>query len=297
MELQTEVAIVGGGPVGLVLALYLDFYGIKSTLLNTETAARWHPKGNGQNARTMEHYRRLGFSDEVRRLGLPGDHPFDQAYFTRLSSHEIYRFPMPTGDEKACAGNVSRQPDVSRFAIAERVRRCDRRCPFDAGRLVTQDETAVRVHARKTDGSAEAIWKAPYAVACDGARSLIRKTLGIAYEGDVQKKDAYWAGQFFSIHMRIPDLYPKFVGHRRAWMYWAINPDPHTRGVIIALNGVDEFMMLIKPSGGRRDVDTDEGAGWVKRAIGADIPVQVLGHYPWNAGQALVAERYKAGRS
>jgi 2-polyprenyl-6-methoxyphenol hydroxylase-like FAD-dependent oxidoreductase len=160
----------------------------------------------------------------------------------------------------------------------------------------TQDETAVRLHARKTDSSDETIWTAPYAVACDGARSLIRKTLGIGYEGDVQTKDAYWAGQFFSIHMRIPDLYPKFVGHRRAWMYWAVNPDPHTRGVIIALNGADEFMMLIKPSGGKRDVDTGEVAGWVKRAIGADIPVHVLGHYPWNAGQALVAERYKAGR-
>lgn len=54
------------------------------------------------------------------------------------------------------------------------------------------------------------------------------------------KKVAYWAGQFFSVHMRIPDLYPKFVGHRRAWMYWAVNPDPDTRGVIIALNGIDE---------------------------------------------------------
>ena len=310
MELQTEVAIVGGGPVGLVLALYLDFHGIKSTLLNTETEARWHPKGNGQNARTMEHYRRLGFSDEVRRLGLPGDHPFDQAYFARLSSHEIYRFPMPPGDERIAMRRqmpiTDQLPEpmfhvnqmyVERYLLerVRAVRTVDVRFGWQVD-WFTQDETTVRVHARKTDGSAEAIWKAPYAVACDGARSLIRKTLGIAYEGDVQKKDAYWAGQFFSIHMRIPDLYPKFVGHRRAWMYWAINPDPHTRGVIIALNGVDEFMMLIKPSGGRRDVDTDEVAGWVKRAIGADIPVQVLGHYPWNAGQALVAERYKAGR-
>ena len=96
--------------------------------------------------------------------------------------------------------------------------------------------------------------------------------------------------------MRIPDLYPEFVGHRRAWMYWAVNPDPATRGVIIALNGVDEFMMLVKPSGGRIDVDVEEVAGWVKRSIGADIPVEVLGHYPWSAGQALVAERYQAGR-
>jgi len=61
--LSTPVAIVGGGPVGLVLALFLDFYGVKSTVFNTEPNERWHPKGNGQNARTMEHYRRLGFSD------------------------------------------------------------------------------------------------------------------------------------------------------------------------------------------------------------------------------------------
>ena len=53
-----------------------------------------------------------------------------------------------------------------------------------------------------------------------------------------------------------PDLYPKFVGHRRAWMYWAVNPDPHTRGVIFALNGADEFMMLIKPERGKTGVDT-----------------------------------------
>jgi 2-polyprenyl-6-methoxyphenol hydroxylase-like FAD-dependent oxidoreductase len=304
-DLTTPVAIVGGGPVGLVLALYLDFYGIKSTLFNTETEARWHPKGNGQNARTMEHYRRLGFSDEVRRLGLPGDHPFDQGYFTRLSAHEIYRFPMPTGDERIAMRRdmpvTDQLPEpmfhvnqmyVERFLL-ERVRKLasvDVRFGWEVD-WFTQDENAVRVHARKIDGSAQGIWTAPYAVACDGGRSLIRKTLGIGYEGDVQKKDAFWAGQFFSIYMRIPDLYPKFVGHRRAWMYWAVNPDPHTRGVIIALNGADEFMMLVKPQGGKRDVDTKEVAGWVRRSIGADIPVHVLGHYPWNAGQALVAER------
>ena len=121
-----------------------------------------------------------------------------------------------------------------------------------------------RIHACKTDGSQEGTWTAAFAVACDGGRSFIRKTLGIGYEGDVQKENAYWAGQFFSIHMRIPDLYPKYVGHRRAWMYWAVNPDPNTRGVIIALNGQDEFMMLVKPKGGKTDVDRDEVADWVQ---------------------------------
>jgi 2-polyprenyl-6-methoxyphenol hydroxylase-like FAD-dependent oxidoreductase len=306
----TPIAIVGGGPVGLLLAIFLDYYGVKSTLFNTEPEARWHPKGNGQNARTMEHYRRLGFSDEVRRLGLPDDHPFDQAYFTRLSSHEIYRFPMPTGRERIAMRRempvTDQMPEpmfhvnqmyVERFLLeqARSRKNIDIRFGWDVD-WFTQDETQVRIHARKVGSEEEGIWTAQYAAACDGGRSFVRKTLGIAYEGDVQRKDAYWAGQFFSIHMRIPDLYPKFVGNRRAWMYWAVNPDPHTRGVIIALNGNDEFMMLVKPKGGRSDVDIGEVRGWVQRSIGADIPVEIIGYYPWNAGQALVAERYKAGR-
>ena len=307
---ETQVAIVGGGPVGLVLALLLDFHGIKATLFNTEPTERWHPKGNGQNARTMELYRRLGFSDQVRLLGLPGDHPFDQGYFTRLSSHEIYRFPMPSRDERIAMRKqmpvTDQMPEpmfhvnqmyVEHFLLA-RVRKrpnIDVRFGWEVDAF-TQDDKGVTLHARQTDGAQEGCWRAAYAVACDGGRSFVRSKLGIPYEGDVQKKDAYWAGQFFSIHMRIPDLYPKFVGHRRAWMYWAVNPDPNTRGVIITLNGIDEFMMLVKPRGGRTDVDIDEVTDWVKRSIGADIPVEIIGFYPWSAGQALVAERYKAGR-
>ena len=309
-DLQTPVAIVGGGPVGLVLALYLDFYGVKCTIFNTEPEARLHPKGNGQNARTMEHYRQLGFSDEIRKLGLPDDHPFDQAYFTRLSKHEIYRFPMPNRIERIAMRRQMPVTDqlpepmyhvnqmyVERYLLARarKAANIDVRFGWQV-QWFTQDENAVRIYAAKADGTQQGNWTAHYAVACDGGRSLVRKTLGIGYEGDVQKKDAYWAGLFFSIHMRIPDLYPKFVGHRRAWMYWAVNPDRNTRGVIIALNGADEFMMLVKSKDGRRDVDTNEIARWVQQSIGADIPVHVLGHYPWRAGQALVAERYRAGR-
>ena len=56
------VAIVGGGPVGLMLALFLDLYGVRSVIFNSEPEVRRHPKGSTHNSRTMEHHRRLGIA-------------------------------------------------------------------------------------------------------------------------------------------------------------------------------------------------------------------------------------------
>ena len=60
-----RVIIIGGGPAGMALALNLAALGVRSVLINRETGPRWHPKGSTQNARTMEHYRRLGIVEKV----------------------------------------------------------------------------------------------------------------------------------------------------------------------------------------------------------------------------------------
>jgi len=44
----------------------------------------------------MEHYRRLGFADEIRQAGLPADYPTDVAYFTRYTDYELARFQLPS---------------------------------------------------------------------------------------------------------------------------------------------------------------------------------------------------------
>src|SRR6185295_13285354 len=95
----TSVAIVGGGPVGLMLALFLDRFGVRSVLFNTEPTTRWHPRGSTHGARTMEHYRTLGLATAIRKLGLPLDHPTDVAYFTRFNGPEIARLKMPSTNE------------------------------------------------------------------------------------------------------------------------------------------------------------------------------------------------------
>jgi len=301
------VAIIGGGPVGLLLALFLDRFGIKSTVFNVDATTRWHPKGNGQNSRTMEHYRALGIVEEVRALGIPTDHPFDHAVFTRLSSYEICRFRRPTQTERLAIRKTTAPTDqyvepmyhVNQMYVERVMHERAKTRPNIALRFgwqvesVDQDPNGVTVRARNVGSGANEIWRALYAVGCDGARGNTRKALGIRYEGDVRQTD-YFAGLLYSVYMRIPDLLPRFLADRRAWMYWMLNNDAN--GVIISLNGKDEFMMLAKPNRGEGQMDRDEVRSWMQRAIGEDIPVEIISYQPWNAGAALVAERYVVDR-
>lgn len=96
---QADVFIAGGGPCGLMLANELGRRGIGVVLLDDKPGTAFNPQANATQARTMEHFRRLGFADEVRALGMPGDFPTDVAYFTRYARHELARFRLPSSSE------------------------------------------------------------------------------------------------------------------------------------------------------------------------------------------------------
>ena len=70
-----SVLIVGGGPCGLMLANELGRRGIRAVLIDQKPTTAFNPQANATQARTMEHFRRLGFADEIRALGLPPDVP------------------------------------------------------------------------------------------------------------------------------------------------------------------------------------------------------------------------------
>src|SRR5687768_18514011 len=93
---QTSVCIVGGGPFGLMLANELGRRGIAAVLVDHKRGTTENVQANATQARTMEHYRRLGFAHEVRALGMPPDFPTDIAYFTRFAGHELARFALPS---------------------------------------------------------------------------------------------------------------------------------------------------------------------------------------------------------
>src|ERR1700680_737183 len=90
------VVIIGAGPCGLMLALAPRRRGIPAMVLEQKPSPARFPAANATQARTMEHYRRLGFAETMRAQGLPPDYPTDIAYFDRYTRHELARFRLPS---------------------------------------------------------------------------------------------------------------------------------------------------------------------------------------------------------
>jgi 2-polyprenyl-6-methoxyphenol hydroxylase-like FAD-dependent oxidoreductase len=305
---QIPVAIVGGGPVGLALALMLDHHGVPSIVFNLEDTTRWHPKGSTQNARTMEHYRRLGFAHELRKLGLPPEHSGDVAYFTRFNAYELARLKMPSGAEKARAvatsGKLDQFPEpllranqmyVEAFLldVARRRKRIALRFGWDVTDF-EQDADGVALKAQSIGDGHKERWRADYLVGCDGGRSFVRRTLGILYAGEEALQQAYFGGRMFASYLRAPTLYRDVLKDRACFQHWAVNPE--IRSTIIALNGTDEFLFWMRPEDPQAEPEDDVVRRALAACCGVDVPVQLIAHAPWTAGVALVAESFADAR-
>src|SRR3984893_975524 len=123
MNTETFVLIAGGGPVGLTAAIELAWRGVPAVLVNDNLDTAKHPKCNNTNARSMEHFRRLGIAGELRSEGLPPDLPRASAYVTRFCGHEFGRTPRPYSDWP-----TPELPNtVSQIVLERALRRCAER--------------------------------------------------------------------------------------------------------------------------------------------------------------------------
>src|SRR5690242_1801441 len=96
MPRKRPVLIVGGGPVGLALAIELGWRGVACTLIEQGDGTVAIPKMNEVNIRTMEFCRRWGMAQMVQECPFPADYPLDVAFVTSLSGDELARMPVPS---------------------------------------------------------------------------------------------------------------------------------------------------------------------------------------------------------
>jgi 2-polyprenyl-6-methoxyphenol hydroxylase-like FAD-dependent oxidoreductase len=123
MDAETFALVVGGGPVGLAAAIELNWRGVPAMLVTDKLDTAQHPKCNNTNARSMEHFRRLGIADELRSEGLPPDVARASAYVTRFCGHEFGRLPRPYSDWPT----PEIPNNVSQIVLERVLRRCAER--------------------------------------------------------------------------------------------------------------------------------------------------------------------------
>ena len=195
--MDTEVLIVGAGPVGLTLAIALGQRGIRCTLIEQKDAPQFLPKMERCNARTMEIYRRMGIADRIRAAGLPADCPMDVFIVTSLVEPPLLHLPYPSVAQAKAAiaarndGALPLEPSqlISQYtlepvlkSVAEQLASVTVRYGCE---LVAFSQDAESVSARvRSNGRADATVTANYLVGCDGGGSFVRRELGIALSGD-----------------------------------------------------------------------------------------------------------------
>lgn len=307
--LETDVLVAGGGPCGLMLANELGRRGIRCLVVDAKPGTAFNPQANATQARTMEHFRRLGFAHEIRALGLPADHPTDIAYFTRYSGHELARISLPTAAEatmkiKSMTGSWSAAElphRVSQKFVEQALRRHAQAWPTNEVRYgwklegFRDDGDSVSATVRPTAGGPAQAVTAKFLVGADGGRSFVRQQLGIEWGGVTGIQREFMGGKMFAIYLRAP-RFLSVLRHPKAWMYVAVN---HQRRAFMAsVDGVSEyaFHAALRPG--------EEADGWSEadarrvfaEAVGVEVPMEILSMGTWLAGHALVAQRYQEGR-
>ncbi len=307
--LNVDVLIAGGGPCGLMLAIELGRRNIRCLLVDAKPGTAFNPQANATQARTMEHFRRLGFAHEVRSMGLPPDHPTDIAYLTRFAGTELARLRLPT----AAAAPQAIKNMSGAWSAAELPHRVSQKyvevCLHRHAQQQASVEmryswqlksfedlgTGVQAVVQAVDGGEPVQVHAAYMVGADGARSFVRSQLGIAWGGATGFKRKFMGGKMLAVYLKAPDFYARNPNDR-SWMYVVVNPE--LRAFIMSVDGVSEFAFHIQMAD---DAATDalteaDARRLFSKAFGQAIDIEILSMATWMAGHALVAESFQKGR-
>ncbi|MBT5266620.1 MAG: FAD-dependent oxidoreductase [Rhodospirillaceae bacterium] len=302
-EIEVPVLVVGGGPVGLSLAMDLAWRGINVLICEIRAKADPPPpKCNHVAARSMEIFRRLGVAGKLRNAGLPPDYPNDVSYRTAFTGTELTRIPIPCRRDRYDAtggpdtdwptpepphriNQIYLEPILGDHARQMPKLRALNRTQVEA---FTQDADQVVATARDLDTGETVRIVCQYMIGCDGGSSTVRKSIGAKFEGDAVIQRAQ------SSFIRAPKLMDLQTAPP-AWATFTLNPQ--RSGNAYAIDGREKFVLhnYLRPDEADFDaVDRD----WAIRTIlgvDADFEYEVLAKEDWY-GRRLIADKFRQDR-
>jgi 2-polyprenyl-6-methoxyphenol hydroxylase-like FAD-dependent oxidoreductase len=293
---ETDVLVVGAGPVGLTLAIALGQQGVSTRLVERKPVPEFLPKMERCNARTLEIFRRLGLAGKIRAAGLRADVPMDVYVALAMNEPPLLRLPYPSVDAARAQiavtndGSMPLEPYqlISQYTLEPLLKAeaealpcvsVDYGCEFQS---LTQDAERATATLRDATGRPVTV-HARYIVGCDGGSSAVRKELGIQLRGE---------GNLLRLCQALyhcPELFARLP----------IGPGPgHGRHYHIA--DAQSTFLIMQDSTEHWTLhaaveNPDDMRGQFERAIGVPVRYEMLyaGHWKLNL---LLADRYGAGR-
>jgi 2-polyprenyl-6-methoxyphenol hydroxylase-like FAD-dependent oxidoreductase len=294
-KIETSVLVVGAGPIGLSLALDLAWRGIDCVLIDDGDGTMAHSKIGLVSVRSMELFRRWGIADRVRQCGFPEDYPLNMVFCTSLKGYAvgISEYPSMRDDRPTSVSPETKQRCPQLWLdpiLAKCVGEYERARIIHCCELLSfeQNTTGVVAQARDVQTDESVTIAAQYLVGTDGARSTVRRILGIRMEGDPALSHS------MSVYIRSPGL---LQHHDKgpAERYLMVAPDG-LWGNLTVIDGDALWRLTVLGSATRADPSEFDGRSWVLRCFGTDsIPFEIDAVLAWRRSR-LVAECFGRDR-
>nr|WP_221382189.1 FAD-dependent monooxygenase [Actinoplanes polyasparticus] len=270
MNEETEVIIVGGGPVGLMLAAELRLGGVSTVVLERADAPAGHPRALGLHARTLEQLALRGLQEPFLATGVrvPSWHfgfLRERLDLTRLDSPYPFMLAFPQDRTEAIL-------EQRALELGARVLR------GVAVTGLTQDADGVRV---SVDGGPDR--RAAWVVGADGAGSTVRRSAGIGFPGTDADTYAYLG----DVRADAPPVPGYGVQNEKGALIVAPVP-----GGLLRFTGYDPEHQ----DAGRRELTLDELREITTRIGGADFGLRDPAWLSRFGNATRVAARYREGR-
>jgi 2-polyprenyl-6-methoxyphenol hydroxylase-like FAD-dependent oxidoreductase len=188
--MQTDVLIVGAGPTGLALACQLIRYGVDFVIVDRNSSTTPHSKAIGVQARTLEVYEQIGIANKLIALGAvtekarmtvggkvrgefsfaeigKGMSPYPYVLIVEQGKHEKLLYDYITENKKA----IRWQTTLDSFE---------------------QNDSGVKAVLKNPNGETETVG-AKFLIGCDGAKSVVRHSLGQEFSGTTFERIFYVA--------------------------------------------------------------------------------------------------------
>lgn len=267
-----SVAIVGGGPCGLLCALLLARQGVPCAVFEKNPGISTHPKAMALSRRTVEIFRQLGLQPAFEAISLPLEGRSLAVWSMTLSGEELGRTPLRAYRTPFSAVTPLHCPQTETERILLDALRLEPLAEIYFGAEVTSVRLGQSGGELRLANGQTCVFS--WLIAADGAGSRLRKQFGVSSTGPGDM------GHFLNIMFEAP--YGEFLKDRPALLYncfWEGGFE-----TFVSINGHDKWLMhhFLEPGQEPEDFPLETLPDLVRAASGLhQIPVKILAVTPW----------------